>query len=156
MTRIEEVIADAYPGAEVGHTKDGCVWWRVAVAAVGDAVRLLQRAGCDRFLDLTAVDDPTRTDRFELNYLFYASSQQRWFRLKARSSGTAPSIVALIAGARFYEREVFDLFGVRFDGHDGLARLLLPDDWQGHPLRRDEPLGDEPVDFTVTREVYGT
>ncbi len=156
MTTLEEHIAAAHPGADLGQTKDGTVFWRVSAGMIGDAVTLLQRAGVDRFLDLTAVDDPTRDDRFELNYLFYTSTGKRWFRLKARTNGDAPSITAQFAGADFYEREVFDLFGVRFVGHPNLTRLLLPDDWQGHPLRRDEPLGGEPVDFTVTRDVYGT
>jgi NADH-quinone oxidoreductase subunit C len=55
-----------------------------------------------------------------------------------------------------YEREAFDMFGVVFEGHPSLTRILMPDGWRGHPLRRDEPLMIEPVDFTVTRDLYKT
>jgi NADH:ubiquinone oxidoreductase subunit C len=82
--------------------------------------------------------------------------QQTWLRLKTRTDGEAPSITPLVPAANWYEREVFDLFGIRFDGHPDLRRIMLPDDWQGHPLRRTEPIGAEPVDFTVTRSAYGT
>ena len=88
-------------------------------------------------------------------YLFYALDKHTWLRLKTRTDQQAPSITSLVPGANWYEREVFDLFGVEFQGHPNLQRIMLPDDWQGHPLRRTEPLGSEPVDFTVTRRIYG-
>ena len=152
---LEAKIAAAHLGAELGRIQDGTAYWRIAPERVAQAVAFLKQSGCERFLDLTVVDDPTRQDRFELNYLLYSMRDQRWFRLKASTAAEAPSIVSIFLGAAFYEREVYDLFGVRFLGHPDLKRILLPDDWQGHPLRRDHPLGGEPVDFTVTREVYG-
>ena len=66
------------------------------------------------------------------------------------------TISSLYDAALWYEREVFDLFGVVFDGHPRLTRILLPDEWQGHPLRRDAQEPREPVDFTVTRSVHRT
>jgi len=111
--------------------------------------------GHARFVDLTAVDLLSREDRFELVYLFYSLEQHTWLRLKTRTDREAPSITAVVAGANWYERELFDLFGIQFQGHPDLRRIMLPDDWRGHPLRRTEPLGAEPVDFTVTRQAYG-
>jgi NADH-quinone oxidoreductase subunit C len=108
-----------------------------------------------RFVDLTAVDLLSREGRFELVYLFYSLEQHTWLRLKTRTDGVAPSLTRLVAGANWYECELFDLFGITFEGHPDLRRIMLPDDWRGYPLRRTEPLGAEPVDFTVTRRMYG-
>ena len=104
MSSLEERIRAGHEGAELGQQKDGTAYWRVAAGAARDAAAFLKQAGCTRFLDLTAVDDPDREDRFDLNWLFYSMQDRRWFRLKARTAGTAPSIVELFPGARNYER----------------------------------------------------
>jgi NADH-quinone oxidoreductase subunit C len=108
-----------------------------------------------RFVDLTVVDRLKREGRFELVYLFYSMERHEWLRLKTTTDGEAPSIASMVPAANWYEREAFDLFGIDFKGHPNLVRIMLPDTWQGHPLRRTEPLGSEPVDFTVTRKVFG-
>ncbi len=117
--------------------------------------RVREELGYSRFVDLTAVDRLRRQDRFELVYLFYSMDQRAWLRIKTWTDLEAPSITSMVAGANWYEREVFDLFGIQFKDHPGLTRIMLPDTWRGHPLRRTEPLGSEPVDFTVTRKVFG-
>jgi NADH:ubiquinone oxidoreductase subunit C len=145
-----------FESAEVQATADAIPTIRVNVGELIQAVeRIRGPLGHSRFVDLTAVDRLTREDRFELVYLFYSLDRHTWLRLKTRTDAEAPSLTGIIPGANWYEREVFDLFGVRFDGHPDLTRIMLPDDWQGHPLRRSEPLGAEPVDFTVTRNIYG-
>jgi NADH-quinone oxidoreductase subunit C len=121
---------------------------------VGTIARVRKELGYSRFVDLTAVDRLRRHERFELVYLFYSMQLHAWLRLKTRTDAEAPSITGSVPGANWYEREVFDLFGIEFKGHPKLDRIMLPDDWQGYPLRRTEPLGSEPVDFTVTRQVY--
>jgi NADH:ubiquinone oxidoreductase subunit C len=144
-------------GTELSVAADGIPTVRVPLAQLLPTIeRVRGELGHRRFVDLTAVDRLSREGRFELVYLFYSLEQHTWLRLTTRTDGEAPSITPLIPGANWYERELFDLFGVRFDGHPDLKRIMLPDDWQGYPLRRTEPLGSEPVDFTVTRGVYGT
>jgi NADH-quinone oxidoreductase subunit C len=117
--------------------------------------RVREELGYSRFVDLTAVDRLRRQDRFELVYLFYSMDQHAWLRIKTSTDGEAPSITSMVPGANWYERELFDLFGIQFKDHPELTRIMLPDSWQGYPLRRTEPLGSEPVDFTVTRKVFG-
>ncbi|MHB8621527.1 MAG: NADH-quinone oxidoreductase subunit C [Chloroflexota bacterium] len=122
---------------------------------VPEAMRRLRDEGYVRFVDLTVVDEPARVDRFELNYLLYHMDQKEWVRVKARTDGTAPSVTGIFAGANAYEREAYDMFGIAFEGHPMLHRILMPDDWVGHPLRRDEPIGGEEVDFTTRRGPHG-
>ena len=146
----------AFPEADITVTADGISTVTVPLAELETSLlRVRNELGYARFVDLTVVDRLRRQDRFELVYLFYSLSTNTWLRIKALTDGEAPSITAMVPGANWYEREAFDLFGIRFDGHPNLTRIMLPDDWQGYPLRRTEPLGSEPVDFTVTRRVYG-
>ena len=162
--RLRERIPEAAPfspGRPWDAVKDGHETVSVPAAAFADAARWLRdQAGFTRFVDVTCVDDPARAaeegGRFEVQLVVYSMAERRWARLKARTPGLLPSVTPIFAGAHNYEREVFDLFGVRFDGHPGLTRILLPDGWQGHPLQRDAPLPTEPTDFTVTRDSYGT
>ena len=153
---VERLLA-AFPEAESGVSADEIPYLRVPAESVAAAAGLLkQDLGYGRFIDLTAVDCLEREDRFELQYLLFSMDALAWFRLKARTAEAVPSIVEHFASANWYEREVWDLFGVRFDGHPDLQRIMLPDDWQGHPLRRAVDTLVEPVDCTVTREIYGT
>jgi NADH:ubiquinone oxidoreductase subunit C len=149
-------VESAFAAEAISIAADGITTVSVPLAELLETVgRVRSQLGYSRFVDLTAVDRLQPIDRFELVYLFYSMQQHAWLRLKTRTDRAAPSITASVPGANWYEREVFDLFGIDFHGHPRLTRIMLPDDWQGHPLRRTEPLGSEPVDFTVTRQVYG-
>ncbi len=100
--------------------------------------------------DLTAVDRHPAEPRFEVVYLLVGFSPPVRLRIKTRLQGERPviaSATALWPAANWLEREVFDLFGIRFEGHPNLSRILMPDDWEGHPLRKDFPLTEEPVEF---------
>ena len=100
--------------------------------------------------DVTAVDYPERGKRFEVVYNLY-SIPKRWrIRLKVNveEEESVPSITSIWEGANWAEREVFDMFGIRFDDHPDLTRIVMPDDWVGHPLRKDFPLTREEVTFS--------
>ncbi len=117
-----------------------------------DVLRTFRDApdGTPVLTDLTAVDRFPAEPRFEVVYLLTGYAPPVRVRVKARLAGDTPSIAsatALWPAANWLEREVYDLFGIRFEGHPNLTRILLPDDWGGHPLRKDFPLTEEPVQF---------
>jgi NADH-quinone oxidoreductase subunit C len=98
-------------------------------------------------LDHIQGDEP----RYEVVYNLYSMATFNRFRLKAQVSEDDPTIdtvEGVWASAGWNEREVYDLFGITFNNHSDLRRILMPDDWVGHPLRRDYPLGGEEVEFT--------
>ena len=92
--------------------------------------------------DATSLDRFPAEPRFELNYHLVSIPNKTKIRLRTRVSGADPvvdSMVPVWPGAGWMEREIYDLMGIRFNGHPDLRRILLPDDWEGHPLRRDYP-----------------
>ena len=97
-----------------------------------------------RFLsDLTATDWPGAQPRFWLAYQLRSLEHHHWVRLKVglpADDPTVPSVTALFPTANWHEREVFDFFGVIFQAHPDLRRIEMPEGWEGHPLRKDEPL----------------
>jgi NADH-quinone oxidoreductase subunit C len=93
----------------------------------------------DYLTDLTAVDYP-KENLLRLVYHLWSMRLMHGFKLKVecdRASPTAPSVESIWRGANWLEREIFDLFGVGFEGHPDLRRIMMPDDWTGHPLRKD-------------------
>jgi NADH-quinone oxidoreductase subunit C len=93
--------------------------------------------------DITCVDWYPSEPRFEVIYHLLSMSKKERVRLKVRLNGSSPAIESLTSiwpGANYFEREVFDLFGIRFTGHPYLRRILMPEDWEGHPLRKDYPV----------------
>ena len=93
--------------------------------------------------DATCVDRFPAEPRFELNYHLVSIPRRERMRLRVLVAGSDPvvdSLVPVWLGANWLEREIFDLFGIRFSGHPDLRRILLPEDWEGYPLRRDYPV----------------
>ena len=93
--------------------------------------------------DVTCVDWSPAEPRFEVVYHLLSISQRERVRLKVRLEGDAPaveSVTSVWPAANFFEREVYDLFGVRFTGHPYLRRIQMPENWEGHPLRKDYPV----------------
>lgn len=93
--------------------------------------------------DATCVDRYPLEPRFEVNYHLVSIPRSDRLRLQVRLSASDPvvdSLVSVWPGANWLEREIFDLMGIRFEGHPDLRRILMPDDWEGHPLRKDYPV----------------
>ncbi len=93
----------------------------------------------DWLSDLTAVDWPKREKRFDVVLNMYSMEKNERLRLKVHATADerVPSVQGVWATANWEEREVYDMFGIVFEGHPGLTRILMPDEWQGHPLRKD-------------------
>lgn len=107
------------------------------------AVKAAKAAGYNFFEDVTAVDWAPSEPRFQVSYSLLSFGLKQRIRLTVRLNGDNPvvdSITSVWPAANFYEREVFDLFGIRFSGHPRLTRIMMPDNWNGHPLRKDYPV----------------
>jgi NADH-quinone oxidoreductase subunit C len=108
--------------------------------------------------DISAVDyypESTRPERFGVSYHIYSMLYNRRLRLKIfvpEDDTTAPTVTAVWPAANWLEREIFDMMGITFTGHPDMRRLLMPADWDGHPHRRDYPLGYETIQFSFNVE----
>lgn len=121
----------------------------VPAAEIVSVITFLKSQGFRMLVDLTAVDFLKRDPRFDVVYVLYHLEEHAWLRLRVQVGGEdpeIPSISHVFKAANWAERECFDMFGIRFRGHPNLTRILMPDDWQGHPLRKDYPLtGTDPL-----------
>jgi NADH-quinone oxidoreductase subunit C len=107
------------------------------------AAEAAKSSGYNFLEDVTAVDWYPTEPRFQISYSILSLALKQRIRLAARVSGDNPridSITSIWPSANFYEREIFDLFGVDFPGHPRLTRIMMPDNWEGHPLRKDYPV----------------
>ncbi len=133
------------PDAITGGKYDRGEWTvEIAPAKIASVCGFLKYDGkFVRLSSVTAVDRYPAEPRFEVVYHLRSLESQQWLRLKCRLAGTNPeieSVTSVWRGANWYEREVFDLFGIQFRNHPDLRRILMPDDWQGYPLRKDYPV----------------
>jgi len=113
---------------------------RENIIAAGKAV---QQAGYEFLEDVTAVDWYPSEPRYQITYHILSMSLKERIRLIVRldsEDAAVDSITPVWPSANFYEREVFDLFGVHIGGHPNLRRIMMPEDWDGHPLRKDYPV----------------
>lgn len=108
--------------------------------------------GFDALTDMTASDSwPEIQHRFHVIYQLLSVSENVRLCLRVSLDGNEPSIntvEGVFPSANWYEREIWDMFGIHFEGHSDMRRILMPHDWEGHPLRKDYPLGYEEVQFT--------
>jgi NADH-quinone oxidoreductase subunit C len=115
----------------------------VARESIVAACEAVKAAGYNFFEDVTAVDWYPQEPRFQLSYHILSHSLKQRVRLRVlldSSDASIPSITSVWPSANFYEREVFDLFGIDFPGHPRLTRIMMPENWRGHPLRKDYPV----------------
>jgi NADH-quinone oxidoreductase subunit C len=101
--------------------------------------------------DVTGIDYYPQAPRFAVAYHLYSMVHNRSLRLKVYLPGeepAVPSVTGIYPAANWSEREIYDLLGVTFTGHPDLRRILMPENWEGHPLRKDYPLGYETVQFS--------
>jgi NADH:ubiquinone oxidoreductase subunit C len=148
-------------------------WVTVPAARIREALQAAIADGFDFFSFITCVDHLARDDerppftgpwegpppRFEVVYELRDLERVRQIRIRAFLGAENPMIASvhdLFGPANWDERETWDLFGIRFEGHPDLVRILLPDDWEGHPLRRDFPVGGDPVEFSQEHEEWQT
>jgi NADH-quinone oxidoreductase subunit C len=141
-----ETIADALKGSLVAHSiAFGELTVTIAAGDIVAAVKTLrddERCRYFSIIDITAVDWPGRERRFDVVYHFLSPSHNRRIRVKIEvgEAKPVPSIIGVFPGADWFEREVYDLYGVPFTGHPDMRRLLTDYGFEGHPLRKDFPL----------------
>jgi NADH-quinone oxidoreductase subunit C len=118
-------------------------------------------ASFDLCSDVTATDWPPRAERFDILYCLYSTRHRHRVRVKvkAREGEPVPSVTSIWPSANWLEREVYDMFGVNFTGHPDRRRILMPEDWQGYPQRKDYPLEgpgellmENPLDWLKLRQ----
>ncbi len=136
----------AFPGT-VTHVSYWVGDWTVVVPAarileVAKYLREAPEAAFDLCSDVTATDWPPRAERFDVVYCLYSIRHRHRLRVKALVADKQPiaSVTPVWPSSNWLEREVFDMFGIEFTGHPDLRRILMPDDWQGFPQRKDYPL----------------
>jgi len=142
----------------------GDEWVTVESGSIRDALAELKNEGFRLLVFLTCVDhlvDGSRTwpARFELVYQLRNMETREELRVRTFVDGDPPhvdSVHDMFPPANWDERETYDLFGVVFNDHPDLTRILMPDDWVGHPLRRDYPVGGEVVEFSEEHERWQT
>lgn len=158
MSEYRNLIEAAVPGAVVDEFEGPGDELTIEIARdrLVDVCRFLKGEPCAFAMlsDLTCadfLDGDGRGNRFRLAYHLFSLSSGDRLRLRVWADAEAPevhTVVPVWGTADWHEREVFDLFGVNFAGHPDMSRILLPFDWEGHPLRRDYPIGGEDVIFS--------
>lgn len=158
--RIEyQKIAAQYPDAiEEVYEFRGDTWLYIRKERLLEVCRLLRDdpdLGYLYISDITAIDwlpyweKGEKPKRFEVVYNLYSpvSFGRIFLKVRVDDDEPVPSVTGIWEGANYPEREVYDMFGIPFEGHPNLKRILMPDDWVGHPLRKDFPLGGEEIPF---------
>ncbi len=147
---VVAALVTAQPEAVVGGKSDrGELTLEIAPERIVEVCRFLkEEQKFVRVSTVTAVDWYPEEPRFDVVYHLHSPERNERLRLKCRLPGENPeidSVTVVWRGANWYERETFDLFGIRFRNHPNLQRIMLPADWEGHPLRKDYPVTGDRV-----------
>jgi NADH-quinone oxidoreductase subunit C len=142
---VAAAVADFDPDAVVSGTFERSeLTLEIASEKIGGVCRFLkQERQFVRLCTVTGVDRYPREPRFEVVYHLHSIEHHQRVRLKCRLPGDNPeieSVTSVWRGANWFERETFDLFGIRFRNHPDLRRIMMPEDWEGYPLRKDYPV----------------
>jgi NADH-quinone oxidoreductase subunit C len=143
-TRLKTRLGDRLPDLIVARGEVTAVVDRLDLVPTLETLRDDEDLAFDRLADVSSTDWPDREPRFWVSYHVASRRHRHRLRLKvglAAEDADVPSVTGLFPSADWQEREVFDMFGITFDGHPDLRRILMPEDWDGHPLRKDYPLG---------------
>jgi NADH-quinone oxidoreductase subunit C len=143
VARLLAWKAEAIQGAKFDRNELSIYIERTSLREACTGLRNDSELNFDTLADLTCVDWEPSDPRFEVIYQLFSTVTKKRLRLKVRLSGADASVDSLTPvwpGADFFEREVFDLFGIRFNQHPNLKRIMMPNNWEGHPLRKDYPV----------------
>ncbi len=160
MSELNQPAATVAQGESMGDE-----WIAVPREAIRETMADLKGQGYLSYVFMTCVDHLATPlmepppERFELVYQLRNMKTLHEIRVRVyvpESDPRAPSVHDIFGPANWDERETFDMFGILFDGHPRLTRILMPEDWIGHPLRRDFPVGGEPVEFSEEHEAWQT
>ncbi len=160
MTNDEIVAAlsAAHPGSIEGHSEFrgdlAIVVKKEEIASVAKTVRDHPALAFDLVIDVLGVDMYRPDKRFEVVYILYSTTHKRHLRLKVATDEehpVVPTVTTVWPGANWHERETFDMFGIRFEGHPDLRRLYMPDEFEYYPLRKDFPLLGVPDSLPLPR-----
>lgn len=142
--RVVQALESVLPGAAVDGKHDrGELTLEIETPKILAACQALKADGYERLAAVTCVDMYPMEPRFEVIYHLHSIRRNERLRLKCKVEGSKPEIDSVYYVwncADWYEREVFDMFGVFFKGHPNMTRILMPDDWEGYPLRKDYPI----------------
>ena len=147
LDRLKENFGPAILETHSQHGNETAV---VEKDKIVEIIRFLKDAAGLEFnfmMDLAGVDYPERRERFEVVYHLYSLKNKKRIRLKVRvpeERPVVPTITSLYKAANWFEREAFDMYGIRFEGHPNLKRILTFDEFEGYPLRKDYPVNKRP------------
>ncbi len=149
MQTAIELIGDAALHVENFHGETTIEISKKELVRVLSLLKNSEDTGFQVLMDLTAVDYLEPVKRTKVIYWLHNPNNYKRLRIIVfvDRDEPLPSVTSLWAGADWYERELYDLFGVHFEGHPDMKRILMPDDWKGHPLRKDYALTEVPVEF---------